>query len=668
MLSGLRRAQQSTERFYRYRYHPERYIKEKLNWEPWEAVIPGTSGQKEILDHYAFTLRQLERRKDYERRGMLPTNPGRRVWEPGDQILNEIRVEAGHTVGKTKLASGIINHFFDCFNAIIYCYAPSHTQIHDLLLKEIKSDRRQAGLPGKINDMEIKLADTRFIKGRATDNSNSAGTERTQGQHHDYLMFVVDEAEGVASFVYDAIRSMTSGGVAIVLYLANPRTRTSEFYRIRNKPEVKNFRISCLHHPNVVTGKELVTGAVRRQYVEGMIRDHCDIVQEHNDDDHTFNLPFPMQLNGVKYDTNELILKPDTEFLFRVAGVPPRNVTDRTFISLGAYEAALERGRTRHQSNTQVPRDVYTAGSKTKNPSKNQPSSSSSVFRQSHSRSRVAHTARQQQEPRKARAGYQEDPVTNSRTRYQTNSANSQNRPRSSSESTHSRSRQQSSSTFEFNQNHSRPLSGAFENELRIGLDVARFGSDVGTVYVRRANKIWRALQLRRLRTSDYVAAVMEVCQEFSKDGINDVQVRIDGGGGFGGGVIDQLQKEDHLHQLFDRFDLVEVNFNAAPHDNTAYADLITNAYGETAESIKGLAIIDAPSELEFDLTARRFKYVNRSGRQVKKLEEKEVFKTEYKRSPDDGDGFVLAAAPDFIFERELANNPGSFSYSMFAG
>jgi hypothetical protein len=37
----------------------------------------------------------------------------------------------------------------------------------------------------------------------------------------------------------------------------------------------------------------------------------------------------------------------------------------------------------------------------------------------------------------------------------------------------------------------------------------------------------------------------------------------------------------------------------------------------------------------------------------VKKLEEKKKFKKRMKRSPDDGDGFVMAVAPDFLFARK---------------
>ena len=45
---------------------------------------------------------------------------------------------------------------------------------------------------------------------------------------------------------------------------------------------------------------------------------------------------------------------------------------------------------------------------------------------------------------------------------------------------------------------------------------------------------------------------------------------------------------------------------------------------------------------------------MNRKGVDVKKLTPKDQFRTKHGRSSDDGDGFVLATAPDFLFVQEL--------------
>lgn len=502
---------QATE-FAPYRFDPARYIRDKLGWTPWvgDAAHPG---QAEILDTYAVALRtQIE--------------------TPDAPVKNHIRVEAGHAVGKTMLAAGIVNHFFDCFPpAICYTYAPTWEQIHDLLWKEIKAHRRGKGLPGRILDLELKVSDNHFAKGRATSNADGKGTERAQGQHGPYLLFVLDEAEGVADYVFDAVDSMTSGGVSIVLLLANPRTRTSRFHRAAALSNVANFRLSCVYHPNVLAGRELVPGAVRRAYVEQMIDNgttrHCEVVPEHNPDRHTFELPWQP---GVIY-------RPDAEFLFRVLGVAPANITDNTLVPPGRYEAATQR-----QS------------------------------------------------------------------------------------------------------------SGRNPEIARLGVDVARYGTDMGTLYAWHAGRLWCAATFAQQDTGAYHRAIRSLAFDLASQGVTSLHVRVDGGGGFGGGVIDRLNEDEELRQAFTDYHVLEVHFNGTPSEPEAYADLATELYADLAESLQALALDEPPGALEGDLCERKYRWVKVGGIDVKKLEPKEDFKKRMGRSPDDGDGAALAAAADRLF------------------
>lgn len=517
-----------------YRWEPGAYIKERLGWEPWSGS-QDAPGQQQILDAYVRALRQLHERDDYEKN--LVSESSLQYWKPGQVIQNVIRVEAGHTVGKTCLASGIVNHFFDNFTPCVgYCFAPSWEQIHDLLFKEIKAHRRDRGLPGRILDLALDAGDDHFIKGRATNNSQGRGTERVQGQHGRYNLYVLDEAEGVADFVFDAIRSMTSGGISIVLMLANPRTRTSRFHVIAEEPHVVSFRMSCLSHPNVRAGRELVPGAVRRQYVEEMIAAHCEEVAAHEPDNFTFE---------VEWMPGKILL-PDTEFLFRVLGVAPANSSDKTFIPVGRYEAALRR-----------------------------------------------------------------DPI--------------EDRP----------------------------------HVARLGLDVARFGSDSGTLYTRWNGRAYRAAKLTKLETLEYLAVVKTEARKLKAQGVTSLHLRVDGGGGFGGGIVDLARADMEMREMFSEFKVFEVHFNGAVHDAKAYDDWITEATADVAETLKRLAILRPPKELEADLCKREYEWVNRSGVAVKKLVSKEKFRRllNPERSPDDGDGFVLAIVSDHLVRAKVATS-----------
>lgn len=504
----LRRRGQQGGAFAYYRLDPERYIREQFGWAPWAGEL-GQPGQTEVLAAYTSALRaQLE--------------------SPDAPCQNRIRVEAGHTVGKTKIAAAIVNHFFDCFPpAIVYTYAPSWEQIHDLLWKEIKSDRRGTGLPGRILDLELKVSDNHFAKGRATNNAGGQGTERTQGQHGAYLLFVLDEAEGIQDYVWDAVESMTSGGLSIVLMLANPRTRLSRFHKAAADPRVQSFRLSCIYHPNVIHDRELVPGAVKRQYVESMVADHCEVVTTHDPDAHTFELPWRP---GAIY-------RPDPEFMFRVLGVAPANVTDNTLVPPGRYEAAQQR-----------------------------------------------------------------------------------------------------------------QASGVSPHIARLGVDVARYGKDMGTVYTCHAGAVWRAAQLAKQDTNAYARAIRDEALRLAARGVTSLHVRIDAGGGYGGGVADRLKTDAELRWSIPDFQVLEVHFNGTPHDALAYADTATEIYDHTAKALAALALLDPPNALEADLCERAYRWVKARGVDVKQLQSKDDFKKAHGRSPDDGDGCALAVAPDYVF------------------
>jgi hypothetical protein len=536
--------------FSEYRFRPADYIQDKLGWTPWSGS-EAEPGQAEIIAAYELALRQQIERREFEH-GRL-SEAQLEHWTPGEIIKNVIRVEAGHTVGKTKVASGLFSHFFDCFPpAIVYTFAPTWHQIKKLLWKEIETDRRgRDDLPGRILETcEIKHAPDHFATGAATSDAGGKGTERIQGQHGPYLLFILDEAEGVADFVYGAIDSMSSGGVVIVLMFANPRTRTSQFYKRRTRSNVRSFRMSCVSHPNVKAGREVIPGAVRRDYVETMIEGHCEVVAEHEDDHHTFALPFDVRTEQGVHPAGT-IFRPDSEFLFRVLGIAPANLADDTFVPVGRYEAATAR-------------DLPAAG-----------------------------------------------------------------------------------------------------EVARMGVDVARYGKDFGTLYVRHGMRAWRATQLAQVDTNTYAGAIKTEARKLARAGVTSLHVRIDAGGGFGGGVADRIKDDAELKRLFADFRVIEVEFGSSAHTDDAYADLVTEMYAEAAESLKGLSLPRPPEALEQDLTERKYKWVNLSGVAVRRLEPKEEFRKPSRvgRSPDDGDGFVLSVAPDFLFpQRERRPRPMSYS------
>jgi hypothetical protein len=102
-------------RFEPYRFDPVNYIIDFLKWEPWNGTDENP-GQIQIINAYTLALRQQFERRDWEKGEVKEEDL--KYWKPGQVIKNYIRVEAGHTTGKTKTESGLVNHFLDCFPSL----------------------------------------------------------------------------------------------------------------------------------------------------------------------------------------------------------------------------------------------------------------------------------------------------------------------------------------------------------------------------------------------------------------------------------------------------------------------------------------------------------------------------------------------------------------------
>jgi hypothetical protein len=509
--------------FSKYQTDPIAYAEEVLGLTPWPGTLK--KGQRELFEDVAESVRK------------------QLAGEPADKIF---RVEAGNGIGKTFGGAMLVNWFFDAFApSITITTAPTINSVTELLWKDIKK-MRPSRLPGRVLPSEprmLKDAD-HFAIGKTTSDADGRGEERFKGQHEDFCCFVLDEAEGLKKFVFDAvIRMMTGNKVVIVLMFANPRSRNSEFFRWGRRPGVQSYCLSALDHPNVVLGKQVVPGATTREWVDERILEWCDLVTAHCEDDYTFEVPWrPGE-----------IWKPTTEFMTSIMGVAPANSADDVFVPSGRYDAAK---------------------------------------------------ARQPKEDRPQMA--------------------------------------------------------------RIGVDAAGYGNDTGTIYARWNGRAWRAATCSKPNgdqdTTDYWQKCRKLAFDLYDRGVRDLNFRLDAGGGFANGLYDRLKRDGDLLAKFPELKIFLVHFGGAAHANHAYADVASELYAHAGETLKGLALLKPPENLELDLTDRHYELINLAGVEVKKLEPKRAFKRRLGRSPDDGDGLVLATGPDFLFveqTNEVVRNAG---------
>lgn len=186
-------------------------------------------------------------------------------------------VKASHSVGKSFLAGGLVNWFFDCFDpGLCITTAPTARQVQDILWKEIRSQRpaarRNALLP---RACRMETSPEHFAIGyTARDDSGF------QGCHAEHVLIVFDEATGVDSAFWDAAEGMMTGVECYWLVILNPTDPASRAYEeCQNMRKWHVMEISALEHPNIaadLAGKPApFPRAVRLEWVQGRLAEWC---------------------------------------------------------------------------------------------------------------------------------------------------------------------------------------------------------------------------------------------------------------------------------------------------------------------------------------------------------------------------------------------------------
>ena len=124
-----------------------------------------------------------------------------------------------------------------------------------------------------------------------------SGTEaqreaKFSGKHSPHLLFILDEGDAIPDEVYRGIESCMSGGHARLLVMFNPRAEVGEAYRMIRDGRANVVKLSAFNHPNVVTGRDEIPGAVTRETTIRRINEWCrPIADGEQIDSQCFPLP-----------------------------------------------------------------------------------------------------------------------------------------------------------------------------------------------------------------------------------------------------------------------------------------------------------------------------------------------------------------------------------------
>ncbi len=213
-----------------------------------------------------------------------------------DNVIT-VAVSANAT-GKTHAAARIAAWFKKAFpNSQVYTgAAPPESNLKKLLWGEIMAiAESQPDLfkGDSITNLHIQTSAKEFLTGVTIPSSGTEAQREAKfsGKHAPYLMFILDEGDAIPDEVYRGIESCMSGGHVRLLVMFNPRAEVGEAYRMIRDGRANVVTLSAFNHPNVVTGEDVIPGAVTRETTVRRINEWCrPLVDEHVAGD-CFELP-----------------------------------------------------------------------------------------------------------------------------------------------------------------------------------------------------------------------------------------------------------------------------------------------------------------------------------------------------------------------------------------
>jgi hypothetical protein len=181
----------------------------------------------------------------------------------------EIVVGAGHGIGKTIDLAGIACWAMATFDPtpIVITSAPTHRQVREQLWKEIRRLWNGAAVLRGMAEARgtlLKIHDGHYAHGFSTDQPG-----RFQGIHHyGPLIFIIDEGNEFPEDIWEAIDSCLTGGQSQLISIGNCVHPFGRFFRSFKSSRVCSTVISSREHPNVVSGRELIKGAVTLDWIK----------------------------------------------------------------------------------------------------------------------------------------------------------------------------------------------------------------------------------------------------------------------------------------------------------------------------------------------------------------------------------------------------------------
>jgi hypothetical protein len=160
--------------------------------------------------------------------------------------LNRFSIRSGHGPGKTFMLALLMHYAALTRRVQMPCTAPKEKQLRTRLWPRF---RQILAAAHPAYQQIVDVQDTKITWCGDPDwmatPETAAEPENLQGYHpngpHDWLLFMVDEASGVADTMFRVVEGALSSAHSAMFLIGNPTQNTGEFYESHNKPGVTRF-------------------------------------------------------------------------------------------------------------------------------------------------------------------------------------------------------------------------------------------------------------------------------------------------------------------------------------------------------------------------------------------------------------------------------------------
>lgn len=324
----------------------------KQNWQSWP------------LEYQAETLRQLRELNQRNQGRIVRPSPfekyerdpagfcrevlGATIAPDVVQMMESVRdnvvteAQAANSVGKTHGMAMTAIWAYKVWNdaKVFTAAAPPEDNLKRLLWGEIgsmveKHPKLFADDKVSLASMHIATGSSHFITGVTIPASGSPKERETRfgGKHAPHLLFLLDEGNGIPREVFTGVESCMSGGMwARLVTSFNPRDKNSHVYQMARDGSANVVLLSALNHPNVLTGKDVIPGAVTRETVVRRINKWTrPLGPNESQDENCFVVP-DFLVGAVAYDERRIPFPPlpagirrveESTFWYMVMGLYP---------------------------------------------------------------------------------------------------------------------------------------------------------------------------------------------------------------------------------------------------------------------------------------------------------------------------------------------------------